>query len=259
MKIKEENYPRRARRKKIQDGRSFSCPSWIILFLFVIGGCAINTGSDPRFITDSLIFSDNFQTDSGQWKTELENGGSVRTDHGGLDIDVPAGATIWFKPVLTGPVMISYKAIAVSNGGANDRVSDLNCFWMARDSRNMDDLFAVPRTGKFADYNQLLTYYVGVGGNGNTTTRFRRYIGSATTRPLRPQDDLRQPADLLVANQPQTIQLIAANRTIEFYRDGRRLFEMDDDHPYTSGWFGFRTTASHLRITDFRVYKLTRR
>ena len=75
----------------------------------------------------------------------------------------------------------------ISAGGKNDRVSDLNCFWMARDSRNPDDLFAVHRTGKFADYNQLLCYYVGVGGNTNTTTRFRRYIGDANTRPLLPQ------------------------------------------------------------------------
>jgi hypothetical protein len=254
--------PRRARRKKIQFNFSSSCsscPSWIILFLFVLGGCGTHAAPDSQFLAGRLIFSDDFQTDSGQWKTELETGGSVKADHGYLDINVPAGATVWFKPLLTGPVMISYKAIAVSNGGVNDRVSDLNCFWMARDSRNIDDLFAIHRSGKFADYNQLLTYYVGVGGNGNTTTRFRRYIGSATTRPMRPKDDLRDPGDLLVANQPTKIQLIAADRKIEFYRDSRRLFEMEDEHPYTSGWFGFRTTASHLRITDFRVYKLPHR
>ncbi len=222
-------------------------PSWAILFLLLTLCGAMPT-------TSNLLYADDFKTDLDQWKNELENGGSVSSDRGYLDINVPAGATVWFQPMLTGPVMIEYKATAISAGGANDRVSDLNCFWMARDSRNRDDLFAVHRSGKFADYNQLLTYYVGLGGNSNTTTRFRRYIGAATTRPLRPQDDLRDKADLLMPNVEQTIRLIAADHTIEFYRDGKRLFQMEDEHPYTSGWFAFRTTASHLRIRDFRVY-----
>ena len=38
-------------------------------------------------------------------------------------------------------------------------------------------MFARLRSGTFAEYNDLLTYYVGLGGNRNTTTRFRRYIG----------------------------------------------------------------------------------
>jgi len=224
---------------------------WIALFLLLtLCGAALTTAPG------NLLHSDDFQKNLNQWKTELENGGSVTADHGSLDINVPAGATVWFLPMLTGPVMIEYKATAISAGGVNDRVSDLNCFWMARDSRNLDDLFAVHRSGKFADYNPLFTYYVGLGGNGNTTTRFRRYIGAATTRPLRSQDDLRDKADLLVPNVEQTVQLMATGHNIAFYRDGKRLFQMDDEHPYTSGWFAFRTTASHLRIRDFRVYSL---
>ena len=45
-------------------------------------------------------------------------------------------------------------------------------------------MFAQARSGAFADYNDLLTYYVGLGGNRNTTTRFRRYIGDPVLRPL---------------------------------------------------------------------------
>jgi hypothetical protein len=157
--------------------------------------------------------------------------------------------------MLTGPVSIEYVATVVSKGGPNDRVSDLNCFWMARDCRSPADIFGTKRSGEFADYNQLLTYYAGLGGNANTTTRFRRYIGDATLRPLRPGDDLRYAADLLVANTPQKIVLVADGNLIQFYRDGKRLFEMNDPQPYTSGWFAFRTTHSHLVIRDFRVYR----
>ena len=71
-------------------------------------------------------------------------------------------------------------------GGTHDRVSDLNCFWMATDSRSPDDLFATRRSGKFSDYDRLRTYYVGLGDNGNSTTRFRRYIGTQDLRPLLP-------------------------------------------------------------------------
>jgi hypothetical protein len=202
------------------------------------------------------LYTDSFH-DIHQWQPELETGGSVTAINGCLDIDVPAGASVWFKPMLNGPVRIEYKATAISAGGKNDRVSDLNCFWMASDSRNPTDFFAVPRTGKFADCNPLLCYYASIGGNSNTTTRFRRYIGSATTRPLRPQDDLTGKENLLTPNVEQRITLIADGSTVQFYRDGRKLFEMIDDHPYTSGRFAIRTVDSHLRIRDFRVYAVT--
>jgi hypothetical protein len=204
----------------------------------------------------ALLFADDFTHGSTQWTAELENGGKMEADDGAMTIDVPAGATVWFKPEITGPVLIEYEATVVSAGGTNDRVSDLNCFWMAQDSRSPGNIFGFKRTGKFADYNQLLTYYVGVGGNTNTTTRFRRYVGDPAVRPLRATDDLRDSADLLVANAPQKIAMVANGPLIQFYRDGKKLFEMNDLHPYTSGWFAFRTTHSHLVLRDFRVYKL---
>jgi hypothetical protein len=211
---------------------------------------------DPRFSVGPILFADDFAQASDPWTSELENGGKISAGEGSLDIDVPAGATVWFKPVLQGPVLIQYQATAIAVGGTNDRVSDLNCFWMARDARNPGDLFAVHRSGKFADYNSLLTYYVGLGGNGNSTTRFRRYIGSPTTRPLLPQHDLRDAADLLRPNVTQLIQLVADGSLVQFYRDGHRVFELNDPQPYTSGWFAFRTTKSHLRIQSFSVRRI---
>lgn len=212
--------------------------------------------NDKRFTIGPLIQSDDFSTDSGNWKSELEQGGSVTIDHNRLDIDVPAGASVWFKPILHGPILIEYNATVISAAGPNDRVSDLNCFWMATDSRNPTDIFAVARSGKFADYNQLLTYYVGLGGNGNTTTRFRRYVGDPVNRPLRPEDDLAGKDNMIVPNQSQTIDLIACNNFIQYYRNGHRLFEMNDSNPYTTGWFAFRTTKNHVQFRSFRIFQL---
>ena len=50
---------------------------------------------------------------------------------------------------------------------------------------------------------------MGLGGNRNTTARFRRYIGDPETRPLLPEHDLNSPDALLVPNKKQKITLIA--------------------------------------------------
>ena len=238
----------------------------VLLLAMVVGSAGARAGDqsgassgpavDARFSIGAVLYADDFSSLSNQWKSELEKGGRVSAKDGALDIDVPGGATVWFTPPLHGPVMIQYEATAVSAGGPHDRVSDLNCFWMASDSRNPADLFGVKRSGKFSDYNQLLCYYVGLGGNSNTTTRFRRYVGDAVQRPLLPGNDRREKADLLVANKPQLIQLVADGNLIQFYRDGRKIFEFDDPQPYTFGRFAFRTTASHLRIQHFRVFEI---
>lgn len=211
---------------------------------------------DQRFQVGPVLFSDDFTGDLANWQAELERGGTVQARDGRLVIDVPAGCSVWFKPLIEGPVMIEYEATVISAGGPNDRVSDLNCFWMARDSRSPDDIFATKRSGKFAEYNRLMCYYVGLGGNSNTTTRFRRYIGDEQLRPLLAEHDLRDPRDMIVANLPQTIRLVACGNLIQYYRDDRKLFELNDPQPYTSGWFAFRTVSNHMEICRFRVYRL---
>jgi hypothetical protein len=211
---------------------------------------------DPRFTVGEMLYSDEFDRSLDQWSTELERGGTVSMRQNQLDIDVPAGCSVWFKPRLSGPVMIEYEATIISAGGPNDRVSDLNCFWMARDTRNLDDIFATKRSGKFSDYDRLLTYYVGQGGNSNTTTRFRRYIGEQDNRPLLPEHDLRDKKDLLTPNVTQKIQLIAGSPIVQYYREGQCLFNFNDSNPYTSGWFAIRTTKNHMTVKHFRVYRL---
>jgi hypothetical protein len=211
---------------------------------------------DAPFRIANLLYSDSFNRGLDQWVAEVEKPGLVEAKNGILSMDVPAGATVWFRRELRGPVIIQYEATMIRRGGPNDRVSDLNCFWMARDARSPADLFATPRSGAFADYDQLKCYYVGLGGNSNTTTRFRRYIGEKGNRPILPEHDLTAKEDLLMPNVAQQIQLVAFDRTIAYYRDGHRLFTYDDPAPYTSGWFAFRTTWNHMTIRHFRVYAL---
>jgi Domain of unknown function (DUF6250) len=212
---------------------------------------------DAQFVIDRQLQADDFDHGMDNWVIEAERGGTVEAVHGQLNIDVPAGCTIWFKSQITEPVLIEYEARMVSAGGTNDRVSDLNSFWMASDARSPGNIFDTKRSGKFSDYNQLLTYYVGQGGNNNTTTRFRRYIGEQENRPLLPEHDLRDSADLLAPNALQKIQLITSGSTIEYFRDAKCIFNFNDPKPYTSGWFAFRTTKNHMTVEHFRVYRLS--
>jgi hypothetical protein len=214
---------------------------------------------DTRYRAGNLLYSDDFNAGLSQWRVEMERPGTVTASNGVLDVDVPAGTTVWFRQELQGPVMIQYEATVVSAGGPNDRVSDLNCFWMATDPKSPHDIFARPRTGAFAGYNTLDMYYVGLGGNGNKTTRFRRYIGDAVERPLLPGNDLsvaQHPQVGIVANKSQHVTLIADGSLIQYWRDGVKIFEMIDPQPYTKGWFGIRTTKDHMQVRNLRIVRL---
>ena len=200
------------------------------------------------------LYADGFRN-LKHWMIEAEKPATVTTKDGVLDIVAPAGFSAWFKPELVGPVAITYQAQAVSEGGPLDRVSDLNCFWMARGADGGSPLDH-PRSGAFADYDTLKTYYVGQGGNSNTSTRFRRYVGRPGDRPMLPQHDHSAVDELLTPNRWTTVRLIADGQHIEYWSDGRRLFEHQDPEPYTRGWFALRTTQSHLRVRKFEVFSL---
>ncbi|MGH1559213.1 DUF6250 domain-containing protein [Caulobacter segnis] len=58
----------------------------------------------------------------------------------------------------------------------------------------------------FADYDTLKTYYVGQGGNYNSSTRFRRYVGRAGDRPMLPQHDHAAADEMLTPNRWTTVR-----------------------------------------------------
>jgi hypothetical protein len=227
------------------------------LSVALLAGCATQGSMTPGPMNQggTLLHSDDF-VDARNWVLESEQPARVVARDGVLDIDTPAGLTLWFKHRLDGPVSIEFDATAVSAGGPNDQVSDLNVFWMARNADDESPPCTRPRRGRFDEYDDLTTYYVGLGGNRNTTTRFRRYVGKSGHRPLLPPHDLSDPSVLLVPNRRQRITLIADGGHIEYRRDGKPLFVYTDDVPYTQGWFALRTTFSHLRIENLRIRAL---
>lgn len=232
----------------------------LTMLLFVVSGC----GSSYRTIqigelnqvSGKLIYENDF-SDLQDWRVEQMPGGKAEINNGKLEITDVAGCTIWNQKQFSGSIMIQYDVFIIKNGGPQDRVSDLNCFWMAIDPENPGNLFANSenRTGKFANYDSLRLYYTGMGGHDNTKTRFRRYVGNGE-KPLLPEHDLTEDKYLLKANTPYTIRIVSSGGVVKYYRDDLLVFNFQDSDPYTSGHFGFRTVNNHMTVDNFKVYQL---
>ena len=213
-----------------------------------LAACARERREGPSVPTD------DFRHGLGQWQVEAEAHAKVRADQGVLDIESQEGITLWFRTPLVAPVAIEYEVMAVAESGPLDQVSDVNAFWMATDpAAPGGSVLAAKRSGAFAGYDMIRTYYVGIGGNRNTTTRMRRYVGAAGNRPILPEHDRSDRAALLEPNRWICLRLIATAQGAAVERDGQRLFTLEDPAPYTRGHFGLRTTRSHLRVRNFRV------
>lgn len=221
---------------------------------------SISSQNSPSYpSTNPVMYKDDFDHDLSQWVVEQMRGGTTTLKDGQLDINDASGCTIWFKPKLEGAIMIEYEATLIKEGGKYDRVSDLNCFWMAIDPKYPDDIFAnKERGGDFKNYHPLRLYYVGYGANNNTTTRFRRYPGGGA-RPCLPEHDLQDKKFMHTPNKTIKIQIVANGNAIQYLRDGEIVFDFDDKNPFTEGWFAFRTVQNHLRIDNFKVYQLSPR
>jgi rhamnogalacturonan endolyase len=176
-------------------------------------------------------------------------GNVVNNRDGRLLIDVDSGATVWLDKPLSGNLLITYTRRVVMDGGKNDRLSDFNHFWMARDPHN-PNLFT--RSGKFEDYDNLDMYYVGFGGNTNKTTRFRRY-GDGQKMLVGERLDA---AHLLKPNHDYAVEIAVYNGCTRMLVDGEEYFSYRDPQPFTNGYFGFRTTWSRQTIDDLKIYKL---
>ena len=189
-----------------------------------------------------------------EWWTEAEDASStVITKDGVTTIIAPKGLTLWNKNKMTGNTIIEYDARIVSdpqfrNDKGEIRISDLNCFWMADKCGGYG--------GKFANNYALKMYYMGYGGNWNTTTRFRRYTGYAPTveeewlKPI----ILREYTDadhLIKADHWYHIRLEAIDGRVRYIIDGECLVDYIDPHPLKSGYFGFRTTLAHAEMKNF--------
>ena len=176
------------------------------------------------------------------------------------EIVSPKGLTLWRRQKMKQGTTVEYDACVVDEGKPGDRLSDLNAFWLSSDP-HAKDLWARARwrSGIFLRCYTLQMYYLGFGGNHNTTTRFRRYDGDeagvddAARRPaiLKEYTDAEH---LLKANHWYHVKIesTTTGRT-RFYMDGECIVDYLDPQPLKEGWFGFRTTLSRTRITNFQV------
>ncbi len=200
----------------------------------------------------TMLYIDNFDTGPSNWISKFEKPGNSKMTvaDGLMDIISTSGATIWFNHKLSGNIEISYSIKVVNAGGKNDRVSDMNAFWMASDPANKN-LFT--RDGKFSSYDNLELYYAGVGGNNNSTTRFRKYHSDGEKPVLKEYTDKEH---LLKGNKSYEVKIICHNGLVQYYRDNILYFDFRDKTPYTEGFFGIRTTKSHLQLGHFKVSQL---
>ena len=192
------------------------------------------------------------------WKVESESPDYKVTFRGDTaEILSSKGLTLWRKEKMSGKVTIEYDACVVVEA-EGDRLSDLNCFWMASDPQYPDNIWKREkwRNGIFLNCYSLQLYYMGYGGNHNSTTRFRRYDGNEAARvdtKARPAI-LKEYTDadhLLEANKWYHIKITNENNRVSYYINGVRLVDFRDAEPLTEGWFGFRTTLSRTRIANF--------
>lgn len=198
-----------------------------------------------------LLFQDDFTGPLQGYVAEYaaKPGNVIANKDGRLLIDVDSGATVWLGQPLSGDMLITYTRRVVVDGGPNDRLSDLNHFWMASDPRNAH-LFT--RAGKLEEYDKLDLYYVGMGGNGNSTTRLRRYGGGQ--RLL--LGEFKDKEHLLEANRDYAVEIAVYKGCTRMRVDGREYFSYRDPQPLTHGYFGFRTTWSRQTIDDLKIYRL---
>lgn len=207
------------------------------------------------------IFSDNFNNGTTNWKIESESDSvTISIENQELEIIAPKGFTLWLNKPLENDLEISFDALVVKGNGKYDRVSDLNCFWMASDPENPDNFFARSkwRNGTFGKYYSLKLYYVGYGGNSNTTTRFRKYDGnyeSFKNKTMRPDiiKEYNDSAHLIHPNQWNHIEIIMNGNNIKYLFNQEILFDYNDSAPYMKGYFGFRTVTNHMKVRNFRV------
>lgn len=212
------------------------------------------------FLAGSVIQSVELSAQTDLWQPEAEAPESRIVWKGDtVEIFAPKGLTLWYKEKISGNVVIRYDACIVNTGKAGERTSDLNCFWMASDPQAKDIWERMAeRQGIFNRCYALRMYYMGYGGNYNTTTRFRRYDGNE--RGIREPEfrpgilqEYTDSAHLLEPNRWYHIRLECINGKVRYFINGTCLVDYTDAHPLTSGWFGFRTTFAHALLTNFQV------
>ena len=203
----------------------------------------------------STVYKDDFQRfDAQAWAVEAEAGDAGKAAQvvsRALVLDASRGLTVWLRRQLIGHYEISFTRTVLAEGRPHERLSDLNFFWEAQLAGG-----AAPepfrRSGKLEDYDKVAMFYAGIGGNTNTTSRFRYYDGSGDRRLLQ---EYLTPEYLLKSNHPYRIRIVVDAKGTRLYVDEREFFSAAG--PLAGGgYFGFRTTQSRRKIENFEVRRL---
>ncbi len=227
----------------------------VFITVVLIGFC-VSTSTVLAQKKKELVHYDEF-SNLDNWVVEQMDGGKTSIKNERFEIDDLNGCTAWFKEKLEAPYVITFKAKVIGKDGLNDRVSDLNCFWLANDMDYPDDFFhnSEKRGGKFGNYHNLRLYYVGLGGHNNTKTRFRRYDGTGA-RPILPEHDLSDKKYLIKANKINNIKIVVNGQSVKYFFNGILVYDVMDPDPYKDGYFGIRTFKNHMWIDDFKIYSI---
>lgn len=210
------------------------------------------------------IGGDDFRDGLANWRLEAEDARTVVTAQDGvLDIETPAGLSLWWKEALSGDYAIRFTALALpapaSAGPHAGRLSDLNMFWNASEA---DGSPPRTRSGRFSDYDDLRAYYVGFGANANRTTRLRIYDGErrllagyADAVIAEPGEQPMHDRTRLQPGQPLAIDIVstATPPQLRWQLDGQTLFTHTDPAPRLQGHFALRSTASRLQLRAFHI------
>ena len=194
------------------------------------------------------------------WVVEDSSAKAMVTEEDGqLDIVSPDGLTLWYHRPLNGNYEISYWIKMVDEGGKYDRLSDMNCFWGAKDPEHKENFFARGpwRNGVFQHYNTLNLFYVGYGGNDNKTTRFREYHGERYGRDeanLKPVlKEYTDEGHLLQPNRWYEVVITAADGATTFSCNGEELFRLPVADGQADGYFAIRLWKNHVKVKNFTV------
>lgn len=214
------------------------------------------------------VAADDFRSGLANWTLEAEDARAVVSAQDGvLDIQTPAGLSLWWKKPLAGDYTIRFTALALpapaSAGPHAGRLSDLNMFWNAAEA---DGSPPRVRSGKFSGYDDLRAYYVGFGANANTTTRLRHYdgrrrllAGFADAGIAEPNETAMRDETRLHPGQALAVEIVSRQPTaadpvhLRWRVNGQELFTRSEASPRTQGLFALRTTASRLQIRHFEI------
>jgi hypothetical protein len=196
--------------------------------------------------SSAIVFSDEFQRfDAQSWAVESEAGDAsraVRTASRALVLDASRGLTVWLRKQLIGHYEISFTRTIPGDG----RLSDMNFFWEAQLPAGFT------QSGKLEDYDKLRLFYAGVGGNTNSTTRFRYYDGSGERKLLQ---EYTASEYLLKAKHPYRIRIVVDAQGTRLFVDDRQYFSAPGPQA-GGGYFGLRTTQSRQKIENFAVRRI---